>query len=412
MDAPDDLVEHLFRRQAARMTAALVRIFGPQHLQLAEDVVQEALVRALEQWPHRGIPANPAAWLIEVAKNRALDALRREASLAQKTGELMRVFSSGSTSLGDEMDDQLAMMFLACHPEIPRESRVPLTLKTVCGFGTGEIARAFLLQETAAAQRIVRAKRLIRERGLRFALPEGTALADRRESVLETLYLMFNEGYSRNLADVIEESLRLARLVADHPAAASPEADAVLALMLLQAARAASRVDGAGDLLLLEDQDRSQWHRSRISEGLRRLDRAARGDLMTAWHVEAGIAAAHATAPDFASTDWAYIAHLYDQLYALNPSPVISLNRAVAISRWKGAREGLLAIEPIAGHPALVRYYLLPATLARLWLEAGDPARAAFYYSRALACECPPAERRFLERQLGAAGSVVTGSSC
>jgi len=183
--------------------------------------------------------------------------------------------------------------------------------------------------------------------------------------------------------------------------------------MLLQASRAASRVDPAGDLLLLEDQDRSRWDRGRIAEGLRRLDRGARGDRMTAWHIEAGIAAAHATAPDFASTDWAYIANLYDQLYALNPSPVIALNRAVAISRWKGAREGLDAIGTIEGHPALVRYYLLPATLARLWLEAGDAARAAFYYSRALACECPPAERRFLERQLEKqAGEAYPTGSC
>jgi RNA polymerase sigma-70 factor (ECF subfamily) len=406
MEVAGDLVDHLFRRQAGRMTAALVRIFGPQYLQLAEDVVQEALVRALEQWPHRGIPANPTAWLIEVAKNRALDALRREASLAEKTGELVRVFSSGGTSLGDEMDDQLAMIFLACHPEIPREARVPLTLKTVCGFGMSEIARAFLLQETAAAQRIVRAKRFIRERDLRFALPEGPELAQRRDGVLETLYLMFNEGYSRNLADVIEESIRLARLVADHPIAGAGEADALLALMLLQAARVASRVDPAGDLLLLEDQDRAQWDRGRITEGLRRLDRGARGEHMTAWHIEAGVAAAHATAPDFASTDWAYIADLYDQLYSLNPSPVISLNRAVAISRWKGALEGLRAIEPIEGHPSLARYYLLPATQARLWLEAGDPARAAFYYSRALACGCLPAERRFLERQLAQTSSL------
>jgi RNA polymerase sigma-70 factor (ECF subfamily) len=408
MSAPGELVEHLFRRQAGRMTTALVRIFGPRHLQLAEDVVQEALVRALEQWPHRGIPANPAAWLIEVAKNRALDALRREASLAGKTAEIARVFTSGGSALGDEMDDQLAMMFLACHPAIPRESRVALTLKTVCGFGAREIARAFLLQEDAAAQRIVRAKRLVRDRDLRFELPEGNALAARRESVLEALYLMFNEGYSRNVTDLIEESLRLMRLVADHASTAAPEADALLALALLQSARAASRIDAAGDLLLLEDQDRSQWDVGRIADGLRRLDRCARGDRQTPWHVEAAIAAAHATACDYASTDWRYIAHLYDQLYAMNPSPVIALNRAVAISRWEGAAAGLSAIEPIEHHPALARYYLLPATLARLWREAGDPARSAFYYSRALACETPEVERRFLERQLAKVTPNVT----
>lgn len=400
MDAPGELVEHLFRRQSARMVGALVRIFGPRHLQLAEDVVQEALVRALEQWPHSGVPTNPAAWLIEVAKNRALDRLRREASLTARLPELVRVFSGAAGALGDEMDDQLTMMFLACHPAIPREARVALTLKTVCGFGTGEIARAFLIQETAAAQRIVRAKRMVREENLAFTLPEGTELAIRRDSVLEALYLMFNEGYTRNLQDLLEESIRLARLIADHPGSAAPEADAVAALMLLQAARSAARVDAGGDLFLLAEQDRSLWNAALIAEGLRRLDRSASGERITTWHIEAGIAAAHAIAPDFASTDWEYITGLYDRLHALNPSPVVALNRAVAISQWKGAGEGLRALAEIEGHPSLAHYYLLPATQARLFGDAGEPEKAADCYARALQCECSAAERRFMERRL------------
>jgi RNA polymerase sigma-70 factor, ECF subfamily len=400
MDAPDQLVDHLFRRQAGRMTAALVRILGPRHLQLAEDVVQDALLRALEQWPHQGIPQNPAAWLVTVARNRALDALRREASLAAKSAEVVRVFSVRGDLLGDEMDDQLAMIFLASHPEIPREARLALTLKTVCGFGTGEIARAFLIQESAAAQRIVRGKRLVQDRDLRFELPQGRALAERRESVLETLYLMFNEGYTRCLADLREESIRLGRIVAGHPAAGAPEADALLALMLLQSARCASRTDDAGGLLLLEEQDRSRWDARAIAEGLRALDRSARGERMSTYHLEAGIAAAHVTARDYATTDWEQIAQLYGQLYELNPSPVIALNRAVAISRSRGPAAGLEALTEIEHHPSLARYHLLAATLARLWLESGDRARAAFYYSRALACECSAAERNFLEQRL------------
>ncbi len=382
------------------MTAALVGIFGPRHLQLAEDVVQDALLRALEQWPHRGVPENPVAWLISVARNRALDLLRRQVTLAEKTAEVVRVFSAGGGSLGDEMDDQLALIFLASHPEIPREARIALTLKTVCGFGTGEIARAFLIRESAAAQRIVRAKRLVRERDLRFGVPEGVELAERRESVLETLYLMFNEGYTRGLTDVCEESIRLARLVAGHAAAGAPEADALLALMLFQSARSAARIDEAGDLLLLEEQDRSRWDRRAMAEGMCALARSARGERMSTYHLEAGIAAAHATAGDFASTDWAEIAGLYEDLLVLNPSPVIALNHAVAVSLWKGPEAGLAAIDEIEHHPALARYHLLPATLARLWLAAGDRARAAFYYSRALACECSAAERRFLEKRL------------
>jgi RNA polymerase sigma-70 factor (ECF subfamily) len=400
MEAPGELVEHLFRRQSARMVAALVRILGPRHLQLAEDVVQDALLRALEQWPYRGVPENPSAWLVTVARNRALDMLRRELSLVEKSAEVVRVFSAQGDLLGDEMDDQLALIFLACHPEIAREARLALTLKTVCGFGAGEIARAFLIQESAAAQRIVRAKRLVREREIRFGVPEGRELAERRESVLETLYLMFNEGYSRGVADVRDESLRLARLVADHPTAGAPEADALLALMLLQSARASSRLDEAGDLLLLEEQDRSRWDGALITEGMRALDRSARGDRLSTYHLEAGIAAAHATARDFASTDWEHIAGLYTALLELNPSPVIALNRAVAISRWQGPAAGLEAMSEIEQHPSLAHYYLLHATLGRLWQEAGEPARAAFYYSRALACECSAPERRFLERRL------------
>jgi RNA polymerase sigma-70 factor (ECF subfamily) len=407
MEAPGQLVDHLFRRQAGRMTAALVRILGPRHLQLAEDVVQDALVRALEQWPHQGIPDNPSAWLVTVARNRALDLLRRESSLAAKTAEVVRVFSARGDLLGDEMDDQLAMIFLASHPEIPREARLALTLKTICGFGTREIARAFLIQESAAAQRVVRGKRLVQDRDLRFEIPQGRELAERRDSVLETLYLMFNEGYSRGLADLREESIRLSRLVAGHSVAGAPEADALFALMLLQSARAAARVDEAGDLLLLEEQDRSRWDSNAIAEGLRALDRSARGDRMSTYHLEAGIAAAHATARDYASTDWEQIAQLYGTLYELNPSPVITLNRAVAISRWLGPASGLEAIAEIERHPSLSRYHLLPATLARLWLESGDRARAAFYYSRALAYECSDAERRLLERQLAALGSAA-----
>lgn len=379
------------------MVCTLTRIFGPRHMQLAEDVVQEALVKALELWPHRGVPGNPSAWLIEVARNRALDALRRESSLAAKSGELVRLAQGTGAAAGEAMDDQLAMIFLCCHPDVPREGRVALTLKTVCGFSTGEIARAFLIQEATAAQRIVRAKRLVRD--LHFELPESGELAARRESVLEVLYLLFNEGYTRNTADLAEEAIRLARLVADHDTAGAPEADALLSLCLLQSARSPARLNAHGDLFLLADQDRALWDRARISEGLVRLDRSAAGDRMSQYHVEAGIAAAHATAPDFSATDWAFIVHLYDQLYAINPSPVVALNRAVAISRWQGPAAGLEALAAIEHHASLVNYHLLPATQGRLYEELGDAPRAAGFYQRALECACGPAERRFLERQ-------------
>jgi RNA polymerase sigma-70 factor (ECF subfamily) len=332
-----------------------------------------------------------------VAKNRALDVLRREASLAAKAEELSRVFSIASAGV-EAMDDQLSMIFLCAHPAIPHEARVALTLRTVCGFSTAEIARAFLIQETAAAQRIVRAKRLVRE--LSFALPEDGELATRRAGVLEVLYLMFNEGYTRHAADLGEEAIRLAMLVADHRATGAPEADALLALMLLQWARVPARRDAQGDLFLLMDQDRGLWDGARISEGMRRLDRSAAGDRITEYHLEAGIAAAHATASDFDSTDWRFIIDQYEQLYALNGSPVIALNRAAAISRAEGAGAGLRELAAIEQHPALARYYLLHATCGRLHEELGEMTRAERSYARALECECSPAERRFLESRI------------
>ncbi len=399
-----ELVEDLFRREFGRVVSTLTRIFGPRHLALAEDVAQEALVKAIQLWPHRGVPANPSAWLIQTAKNLALDWLRRDASLAAKADEIARCLSPAAMT-PEVLDDQLAMMFLCCHPEIPREARVALTLKTVCGFGTGEIARAFLIQETAAAQRIVRAKRLIRERELAFEALDHELPAERTESVLESLYLMFNEGYASSgdhvlRGDLCGEAIRLARLIADHPAVRAPECDALLALFLLQAARETARVDERGDLLLLSDQDRSQWNRAQIVEGMLRLERSASGDRLTRYHLEAEIAAYHAAAAEFDQTRWGAVAQAYEHLYAVNPTPVVALNRAVALARAHGPEAGLRELEKIEQHPALERYHLLPAAMGVLWREAGDDAKAATYFARALSMECSAPQRRYLEKQL------------
>jgi RNA polymerase sigma-70 factor, ECF subfamily len=401
-----ELVEALFRREFGRVVSTLTRIFGPRHLALAEDVAQEALIKALQQWPHRGVPANPSAWLTQVAKNLALDSLRREASLASKRDEIARALSPAATE-PEAVDDQLAMMFLCCHPEIPRDGGIALTLKTVCGFGTGEIARAFLIQETTAAQRIVRAKKLIRERDLTFELPDHALPRDRLDSVLETLYLMFNEGYASGgdqllRRDLCEEAIRLARLTANSAShSGAPECDALLALFLLQSAREPARVDERGDLFLLRDQDRTRWDQSRIAEGVWRLGRSASGERLTRYHLEAGIAAEHAAAPDFASTNWASIAEQYEQLHELNPSPVVALNRAVALAQARGAAVGLRELEKIERHPALGRYHLLPAAMGVLCREMGDTTAAERYFKRALECECSGPERRHLEKQLG-----------
>lgn len=416
-----ELVDHLFRHQAGRMIATLVRVFGPRHIDLAEEVVQDALLKALQQWSYRGIPDNPTAWLIQVAKNRALDLLRRESSLQEKTDEITRAFAAqeslanqqlASQTTSEQLDDTLGMIFMACHPAIPREGRVALTLKTVGGFGTSEIARAFLAKEPTVAQRLVRAKRLIREEGISFALPLEKEMSARLDSVLEVLYLLFNEGYTahagENLvrADLVEEALRLCSLLLQHTATKQPKCHALLSLMLFQTARLPARTNEAGELFLLSEQDRTRWDRPLIYLGYRHLEQSAAGEEFTEYHLQAAIAACHAAASRFELTDWAEIVRLYDLLVALNPSPVIALNRAVAVAKWKGAEAGIRAIEEISEHPALQHYYLLPATLGDLWRELGDAPRAADFYQQALHQPCSEPERRFLTRRLAQLGQT------
>jgi RNA polymerase sigma-70 factor (ECF subfamily) len=298
------------------------------------------------------------------------------------------------------------MMFMACHPDLPREARVALTLKTVGGFSVPEIARAFLAQETAIAQRIVRAKKLVRERELPLDLPVASDMPARLDSVLEVLYLMFNEGYSAHAGealvrhDLVAEAIRQTRLVAGHSATALPKTHALLALMLLQAARTPARAGVDGALFLLEEQDRGLWDRALIDDGLRHLDAASRGDEVSGYHLQAGIAACHVVAPTWAATDWTEIVSLYDSLLDIEPSPIVALNRAIAVSRAAGAEAGLRALAPLRGDPTLARYYLFHATQGELARAAGDAAAAARHFEAALALPTPAPARRFLERKL------------
>ena len=412
------LVDHLFRQSAAQMVAALTRALGAERLDLAEEVVQDALVRALETWPYRGVPDNPRGWLFRVARNRALDLLRRDATLDGKLEQLAGEIESVGDSLsnGAPADDELAMIFMCCHPALARESQVALTLKTVCAFSVPEIAAAFLAEPATIAQRIVRAKRLIVERSLEFELPEERELRARLEPVLEVLYLLFSEGYNAHegaglvRAELCNEAIRLTGLLAANARTTSPTVHALLALMLLQSSRLSARHDGSGSLLLIRQQDRTLWNTDLIGAGVRHLGLAAEGDQLTTYHVQAAIAACHATAASNADTDWPYILNLYDQLVVLTRSPVIELNRAVALARVQGPEAGLRALEPLQRDSALQRYYLLPAVTAGLWLEAGDAAEAARWYTRALALPCNAAERRFMEERLAAPAAARNAS--
>ena len=436
MQDTNQLVAHLFRHQSARIIATLVRVLGAGHLDLAEDVVQDALIKALQQWPFKGIPENPAGWLTLVAKNRALDILRRNASLAHKIADLEQLaVHSPLTQQSEsrptaEMDDQLALILMCSHPTFSIESQVALTLKIACGVSTAEIARAFLTQETTIAQRLVRAKRQIRDHGIVIDPPSEEDLPERLDSVLRVIYLLFNEGYSAShgddlvRTDLCEEAIRLASLLLQHRRLQTPVVHALLALMLLQAARLPARTGTDGRLVLFQDQDRSLWDRNMIALGFRHLGASASGVKLTTYHLQAEIAAIHAagagdagTNPGTARTngdltDWETVTELYRQLYELEPTPIVALNGAIARARWQGPEAGLQALDEIASHPALHNYHLLPAVRAEFLKQLGDFSAAASAYEAALQCPCTAPERRFLESQLASLSIGNTAASC
>jgi RNA polymerase sigma-70 factor (ECF subfamily) len=407
----DTLVDHLFRNRAGQMVSYLTRLFGPEHLGLAEEVVQDALLKALQQWRFHGVPDNPGAWLLRVASNGALDVLRREAVFRGRAEAISRQLLASPESADAHFereldDDQLRMIFLCCYPALSEDARVALSLKTVGGFSVAEIARAFLADPSAIAQRLVRAKRQLRDERVPFEVPAGAGLAGRLDSVLEVIYLMFNEGYGAHAGedlirfDLCGEAIRLGLLLAARPDTGLPRVHALVALMLLHAARFPARVDEQGDLRLLATQDRTLWDRTSINAGFHYFERSIAGDELSEYHLQAAIAATHARAADEASTDWPGILALYDQLLAINSSPIVALNRAVALSRVRGPAAGLAALESIDRSRMLRRYHLLPAVRAELWMQIGDRGRAAACYQEALACPCTDPERRFLARKL------------
>ena len=406
------VVDHLFRREAGRLVARLVRVLGPERLDLAEEAVQEAMVQALRSWPFSGTPADPAAWLTRVAHNRALDVLRRDGVFAAKRDAVRSLVEARLERIelpsfdGEIEDDQLRLIFVCCHPELPGNARVALTLKVVCGFSVREIARAFLASEATVAQRITRAKRLIRDRALPYEVPAPGELAARLGSVLRVLYLLFNEGYSPGegeaviRADICAEAVRLAEAVAAHPVAGTPESHALAALLLLQGARLEARQDEAGEILLLDEQDRSAWNGWWLVRGFRHLESSMHGTELTAYHLEAGIAACHAAAPSLAATDWGAILGYYDRLLALRPSPVTALNRAVALAMVEGPAAGLRAIDAMPDDGALAGYPLFYSVRGELCRRAGRRGEARALLESALERARSLPVRRFLARRL------------
>ena len=413
MAKPAQLVEHFFRHETGRLHGALIRLLGVQNLTLAEDLAQEALLKALHSWSMGGVPANPAAWITRVAMNLAKDALRHQRmSVTKEAAIITHLEQIGSPPAIDLenaheiRDDALRLLFVCCHPSLAPDAQVVLALKVLCGFSTGEIARAFLTSEAAIEKQLTRTKQRIRDSNIGFVIPEGTELSARLDGVLAALYLLFNEGYKASAGEhllreaLCQEAVRLTSLLTVHPAGRTPRTHALLALMLLTAARFPSRVDEQGDLLRLNDQDRSKWDRSLIERGLTELTDAAQGHELSEYHLQAGIAAIHCTATDHASTDWGRILRHYDELYRIKPSPVVALNRAVAVAYCRGPQAGLQAIAEIAQLDRLKSHYLLHAVTGELHWRLNEHRAAAESYRRALQLAQVGPEQLYLTRML------------
>jgi RNA polymerase sigma factor (sigma-70 family) len=404
------------------MVATLTRIFGLQNLALAEDVVQDAFCRALEVWKFRGLPENPSAWLMTTAKNRALDVLRRERTARTFAPELGRLLESEWTltpaveegfAPGAIQDGQLRMMFSCCHPRLAEEGQVALVLHILCGFSVSEVAGAFVSTRAAMEKRMARAKKVLAGSKRLFDIADREDFAARLPAVRRALYLLFNEGYhgasaeTAVRAELCQEAMRLAALLREHPLAATPATHALSALMCLDAARLPARLDTAGQLRSLFDQDRSRWDARLLEEGRRLLELSAEGPELTEYHVEAAIAWAHTSAPSAEETDWRSIVSLYDQLLALRPSPVVALNRAIAVGQSEGAQRGLEEIRAIADPKRLGGYPFYHAALGEFELRSGNTEKAREHFRGALGVARNATERRFLEQRVASCGGTT-----
>jgi RNA polymerase sigma-70 factor (ECF subfamily) len=407
IDNPTAAVEAIYRAESRRVLATLIRLLGS--FDLAEEGLHDAFTAAVEQWPREGVPANPRAWLVSAGRFKAIDRIRRRAKSDETLAELARELDEDAEmapETDDEHveDDRLRLMFTCCHPALPHDAQVALTLREVCGLATEEIARAFLTAPATIAQRIVRAKSKIRDAGIPYRVPSKEDLPDRLEAVLRVIYLVFNEGYYASSGavltrhDLSQEAIRLGKLIID--LLPEPEVMGLLALMLLQESRRAARTSPEGELILLDEQDRSRWNRGQIAEGIALVERALASRRVGPYALQAAIAAVHAEAPDAAATDWAEIVALYDVLARAAPSPVVELNRAVAVAMRDGPDAGLRLIDALLAGRELAEYHLAHCARADLCRRLGRTADARTSYARALELARTDPERRFIERRL------------